>query len=149
MHGVSRISVEEDIMMISYTDADAQFMAQTLNRLADAGVVVDMISQTPPRGKHISFGFSAPNRYVETVLRALGGEDKTANPMVSGGYTKVYLFGEEMVASVGVAARVLATLNAAGADIAMITTSDLDISLLVRAEDADVAVQSLRGAFAL
>lgn len=147
MYGVSRITSADDVMLISYADADALFMTRTLNALALAGVVVDMISQTAPLGKSIRFSFTAPYSHFEAAIKALGGEDKPFSPMVSGGYAKINLFGEEMVDSVGVAARALATMNAGNIDISLITTSDLDISLLVRQEDLDVAVQLLRDAY--
>ena len=147
MYGVSKISSAENIMLVSYSDAPALFMSETLNSLANLGVVVDMICQTAPSGSSIRFSFTASNDHFDVALKAIGGEGKQASPMISGGYTKINLFGEEMVDSVGVAARALAALARENVDIALVTTSDLDISLLVRREDSDVAVQSLRQAF--
>ncbi|NLW79861.1 MAG: ACT domain-containing protein [Ruminococcaceae bacterium] len=148
MYGVSRISSADNIMLIGYNDVEANFMPEMLNKLADAGVVVDMICQTAPHGGRLQFSFTAAFEHFDTALKALGG-DKKAAPMISGGYSKVYLFGEEMVESVGVAARALSALGAAGVAVSLITTSDLDISLLVRQEDADVAIQQLRDAFSI
>ena len=59
------------------------------------------------------------------------------------------LFGEEMVASCGVAARALSALASAGIEVHLITTSDLDISLLVRSENEDAAYDALRRAYEL
>jgi aspartate kinase len=67
--------------------------------------------------------------------------------LVSGGYSKINLFGEEMVTSCGVAARALAALAGAGIEIVLITTSDLDISLLIRQQDEDTALNALHKAF--
>jgi aspartokinase len=67
--------------------------------------------------------------------------------LVSGGYSKINLFGEEMVTSCGVAARALAALAGAGIEIVLITTSDLDISLLIRQQDEDTALDALHKAF--
>ena len=69
--------------------------------------------------------------------------------LVSGGYSKINLFGEEMVTSCGVAARALAALDGAGIEIVLITTSDLDISLLIRQQDEDTALDALHKAFAV
>lgn len=146
MHGVSKISTVDDVMLISYSDVNTYFMSDKLNTLAQAGVVVDMISQTAPLGNSIRFAFTASFSHLDSTIKALGGDGK---PMISGGYSKINLFGQEMVTSVGVAARALAALNAAGIEISMITTSDLDISILVRQEDVDVAVQSLKTAYQL
>ena len=82
-------------------------------------------------------------------MGALGQEHNTP-PMVSGGYSKVYLYGgEEMVQSVGVAARALSALLDKQVEVSMITTSDMDISLLVRQEDEDVAMEVLGNSFEL
>ncbi len=151
MHGVSKITSTDDMMLISLSDADVAFMGKTLRDLAGAGVVVDMISQSAPLGGSICFSFTAPYSYFDAALKAIGPEGgvKGPRPMVSGGYAKLNLFGEEMVDSVGVASRALDTLLKAKMDISLITTSDLDISLLVRQEDADVATEKLKQVFEL
>ncbi len=146
MYGVSKVTTADDVMLISYSDADAMFMTKTLNALADAGVVVDMISQTPPMGTGIRFSFTAESKFFDSAIKTIGGSGSSA-PMVSRGYAKINLYGEEMVESVGVAAKALSALSARSVEISMITTSDLDISLLLRQEDSDVAAQLLRDAF--
>ncbi len=151
MYGVNRITSVDDMMLISLSEADPGFMAKTLRTLADAGVVVDMISQSAPLGGSIRFSFTAPYSFFETTLKAIGPEGKNPGPkpMISGGYSKIYLFGEEMVDSVGVASRALDALLEAGVEISLITTSDLDISLLLRQEDADIAAEVLHKTFGL
>lgn len=52
-----------------------------------------------------------------------------------------------MVTSCGVAARALSALAGAGIEIVLITTSDLDISLLIRQQDEDAALEALHKAF--
>ena len=54
-----------------------------------------------------------------------------------------------MVNSSGVAARVLSALAESSIEISMITTSELDISLLVHESDVDNALQALNKTFAL
>lgn len=152
MYGVTRLTGDDNIMMISIHDADASLMASTLTDLAQAGVIVDMISQTPPAGTTFTFSFTASNNDFDKTIKTMGSvrQGGAANPpMISSGYAKVNLFGEEMVDSVGVAARALTALCEQSIGIAMITTSDLDISILVRSEDADVAHKLLADTFAL
>ena len=44
MNGVTRISSEQDVMMITFTEADtASALADALTAFAQKGVVVDMI----------------------------------------------------------------------------------------------------------
>lgn len=82
-------------------------------------------------------------------MKTLPAAAKEHPPLVSGGYCKINLFGEEMVTSCGVAARALSALAGAGVEIVLITTSDLDISLLIHQQDEDAALEALRTAFEL
>ena len=52
MYGVSKISIEPGVMMISVQDAafSAGSLARYLQIFADTGIVVDMISQSAPHG---------------------------------------------------------------------------------------------------
>ncbi len=149
MAGISKVECVDDMMMISMKAANSSTMAKTLAALANSGVVVDMISQTAPQGDEIQFSFTAPFHYFDDAMNALKAlpHSELPAPMISGGFSKIYLFDASMLESAGVAAKVLAILSGAGADIYMITTSDLDISILVRAEDADVATGALKNAF--
>ena len=54
-----------------------------------------------------------------------------------------------MVTSCGVAARALNALAMAGIEVLLITTSDLDISLLVRSENEDAAYEALKKTYEL
>ena len=100
MYGVSKISSEQNIMLTTFPGAQysAQSLAEHLDVFAKAGIVVDMICQSAPRGS-------------------------------------------------AVAARALAALAGAGIEIVLITTSDLDISLLIRQQDEDTALDALHKAF--
>ena len=142
MYGVSKISSEQNIMLTTFPGAQysAQSLAEHLDVFAKAGIVVDMICQSAPRGSAVDFSFT-------TSYDNFPAAAKANPPLVSGGYSKINLFGEEMVTSCGVAARALAALAGAGIEIVLITTSDLDISLLIRQQDEDTALDALHKAF--
>lgn len=155
MYGVSKINIEPSLMMITVPDAafKGNSLARYLQILADTGVVVDMISQSAPHGTSIDFSFTAASRDLPLVMKAVSAanldKDAKAAPLISVGYSKLNLFGEEMVTSCGVAARALNALAIADIEVLLITTSDLDISLLVRTENEDAAYEALQKAFAL
>lgn len=155
MYGVSKVSIEPSLMMITVPDAafEGNSLARYLQIFADTGVVVDMISQSAPRGTSITFSFTAASKDLPLVMKAVSAanldKDAKAAPLISVGYSKLNLFGEEMVTSCGVAARALNALSMAGIEVLLITTSDLDISLLVRAENEDDAYEALQKAFEL
>ena len=153
MYGVSKISLEENIMLVTFPGAQysAKSLAEYLNVFAKAGVVVDMICQSTPRGEAVDFSFSASYSVFPTVMKLLPEVtvEGAAVPLISGGYAKINLFGEEMVTSCGVAARALSALAENSIEISLITTSDLDISLLVHESDVDTATKALKAAFSL
>ena len=147
MYGVSKITVEPGVMMISVQDAafSAGSLARYLQIFADTGIVVDMISQSAPHGTQLDFSFTASSSDLPLVMKAISAAkldpDAKAAPLISVGYSKLNLFG--------VAARALSALAAAGIEVHLITTSDLDISLLVRSENEDAAYDALRRAYEL
>ena len=151
MYGVSKISSEQNIMLTTFPAAQysAQSLAEHLEVFAKAGIVVDMICQSAPRGAAVDFSFTTSYDNFAAVMRALPAAAKANPPLVSGGYSKINLFGEEMVTSCGVAARALNALAMAGIEVLLITTSDLDISLLVRSENEDAAYEALKKAYEL
>ncbi len=150
MYGVSKITSEQNIMLITFpnTQYSAQNLAYHLDAIAKAGIVIDMISQSVPRGDKLDLSFTTSNDNFAAVLEALAAA-KTAPPLISSVYAKINLYGEDMVTSCGVAARALAALAEIHVDIELITTSDLDISLLLNDEDEDAALAALRKAFEL
>ena len=143
MYGVSKINIETDLMMISVQDVvfRGNSLSRYLDIFAETGVVVDMISQSAPHGTTIDFSFTASSSDLPL--------DAKASPLISVGYSKLNLFGEDMVTSCGVAARALNALAMAGIEVLLITTSDLDISLLVHAENEDAAYEALKKAYEL
>ena len=155
MYGVSKINIEPSLMMISVQDAEfkGNTMARYLQIFADTGVVVDMISQSALHGTSMDFSFTASSSDLPLVMKAISAanldKDAKASPLISVGYSKLNLFGEEMVTSCGVAARALNALAMAGIEVLLITTSDLDISLLVRSENEDAAYEALKKAYEL
>ena len=112
-----------------------------------------MISQSAPHGTNIDFSFTASSSDLPLVMKAISAanldKDAKASPLISVGYSKLNLFGEDMVTSCGVAARALNALAMAGIEVLLITTSDLDISLLVHAENEDAAYEALKKAYEL
>lgn len=151
MYGVSKITSEQDILLTTFPGAQysARSLADHLEVFAKAGIVLDMICQSAPRGAEVDFSFTTGYQNFAAVMAALPEAARAHPPLISGGYSKINLFGEEMVTSCGVAARAMGAVAKAGIEVVLITTSLLDISLLVRQVDEDQALQVLRETFAL
>lgn len=97
MYGVSKISSEQNIMLTTFPGAQysAQSLAEHLDVFAKAGIVVDMICQSAPRGSAVDFSFTTSYDNFAAVMKALPAAAKANPPLVSGGYSKINLFGEE------------------------------------------------------
>ena len=151
MYGVSKITSEQNIMLTTFPGAQysAKSLAEHLDVFARAGIVVDMICQSAPRGEAVDFSFTTSYANFAAVMKALPEAAKVHPPLISGGYSKINLFGEEMVTSCGVASRALSALAGEDIEIALLTTSVLDISLLIRQQDEDAALAALTKAFGL
>jgi aspartate kinase len=117
--------------------------ARLFGALADAAVNVDTILQSGSE----EIVFSAPPEdrpAVERTLDALEVEWSARD-----GLGKVSLVGAGMKSHPGVAAKTFATLEAAGIEPAVVSTSPIKIACHVATADVDRAVQALHEAFDL
>ena len=73
MYGVSKISSEQNIMLTTFPGAQysAQSLAEHLDVFAKAGIVVDMICQSTPRGSAVDFSFTTSYDNFAAVMKAL------------------------------------------------------------------------------
>ena len=152
MNGVSKITVTEDVALITFGKIpfDTALIARIFQSFADAGVNIDMISQTAPQSNTVSLSFTILGSDLVRVLEtsnAMRKENAAVVPMVSSGNCKIQLYGEEMRMMCGVAGNALAALAKANIGITIITTSEVDISVLVNAAQLPDALQTLENAF--
>lgn len=145
---ISKISYCKDISLISLSQApgDSRIVAELLTALAKSGISIDMISQTAPRGGTISVSFSLSDEALPSALTILGSIRPKYPGMQSEvlpGNCKLAFYDEAMVHTPGAAARVFSALSGAGIQIMLITTSDVDISLLISAHDLPFALETV------
>jgi aspartate kinase len=117
--------------------------ARLFGALADAAVNVDTILQSGTE----EIVFSAPPEDRGAVERTLDALDVAFS--VRDGLGKVSLVGAGMKSHPGVAAKTFATLEAAGIEAAVVSTSPIKIACHVATADVDRAVQALHEAFDL
>lgn len=143
------ITVREDVTLISLHDSPAHIdrIAAVFNEIAQAGINVDMISQTPPNGQHSDLSFTVDGEEFGAILRVCARLRET-NPelkiSVSSGNCKISVLDPAMNEMPGYAAKVLSAAAAVHSDIRMVTTSECDISILVVQADLESTVQSIR-----
>lgn len=152
MKTIQNISVVEDVTLVSLNDspADMNTISKIFDKISANNIDVDMISQTPPHSNkpHLSFTVSGDDLgkilELSAKIRDLYPDVKLS---VSNGNCKISVFGEAMKGQPGVAAKVFAAAAKANTDIIMITTSEVDISMLVPQSDLTATLESIKGAF--
>ena len=154
MNGVTQITVTEDVSLITFYKVpnDLKTISRIFAAVADAGVNIDMISQTTPQSGFVSFSFTVYSGDAVKVIALANSMKSHADgikPMVSTGNCKIQLYGEEMPQMTGVYAQVLGALSKSGADVGLITTSEVDISLLVTAAHIGDVVTALEQEFSV
>lgn len=146
-----KITFTEDVTLVVLDEAPADlcFVASAFEALADNKINIDMISQSPPKGVCSRLAFTLSDndlgKALETIakLREVFPGIKIS---VSSGNTKLLISGDEMKNNYGVAAKAFKAVAATHADVRMITTSEIDISLLVTGLDLELIESSLNAA---
>ncbi len=152
MNGVSRIIVTEDVALLTFHKIpnNWKILSQIFTGLANAQVNLDMISQTAPQGHQIDISFTLRADQLVEVLGLINQfKELHADlfPMVSSGNCKIQLYGEEMREMYGVASRAISAVADVDAELTLISTGEVEISLLVPQSDCNKAVHALEEAF--
>lgn len=150
---IENITLTEDVTLISLQDcpADMAVISKMFNMISDANIDIDMISQTSSIGKNttdISFTVSSEDfANVLVIARNCRELNFDIKINVSSGNCKISVFGEKMRGNPGVVAKVFDALASVNTDVIMITTSEVDISLLVVKSDANSSVNAIKSIF--
>ncbi|MCI8649196.1 MAG: ACT domain-containing protein [Anaerotruncus sp.] len=136
MNGVSKITICEEVALVTFCNIqnDLRLTAEIFSKFAKSGINIDMICQTAPKGQQIDLSFTlSSNRLVDALAVAKKFQETHPGltPMVSSGNAKIQLYGEEMREMNGVAAAAISALSQTGVELTLVTTSEVDISLLI------------------
>lgn len=152
MKNVQSITIVEDVTLVSLNDspADISKISKIFEMISDAGIDVDMISQTPPHSNRPHLSFTVGGEDLGKILE-ISAQLRASNPdlklSVSNGNSKISVFGEEMRGCPGIASKVFKAVSAVKSDIVMITTSEVDISLLVPSSCLNQTVEAISKIF--
>ena len=154
MNGVSKLTVTEDVALVTFNKlpADHKLIAGILDEFSKAEMNIDMISQTTSQGGDISFSFTVSGSDMVkalSLLKKMKEEGLEVKPLVSSVNTKIQLYGEEMREMYGVAARAIDVVARTGVQVVIITTSEVDISMLCASSHVDECIEELEKAFAI
>jgi aspartate kinase len=126
--------------------------AKVFRALADANVIVDMIVQNIGRNGVANLTFTVPQgdshraeKALEPVFTELGGGEVAIHDQIA----KLSVVGVGMKTHSGVAATLFQTLADQGVNIELISTSEIKISVVIAAAQADAAARAAHAAFGL
>lgn len=146
-----KITTTSDMTLITLQNcpSELKFVADVFHRIAAAGVDVDMISLAPARGAYTAVSFTISDNDLDKILNFTSElrEKGKISAVVSSGNCKISIYDAGMKNNPGVAAEVFAAASSASSDIRIITTSEVDISLLIPAADFPETLKTLQEKF--
>ncbi|GAA4730951.1 aspartate kinase [Isoptericola chiayiensis] len=151
--GVAHDRSEAKITIVGVPDTLGQ-AARIFEVVAAAGANIDMIVQNVSAAATglTDISFTLPHgdiRSTVAALNAVKSELKFDDLQVDDEIGKVSLVGAGMKSHPGISARLFGALRDAGINIEMISTSEIRISVVTRADNLDDAVRAIHTAFEL
>ncbi len=126
--------------------------ASVFRPLAEAAINVDMIVQNVSEAGHTDISFTLPEEHLAratTILDEVAVRISAAGVVADRDIAKVSLIGAGMKSDPGVAADMFEALAEAGINIAIISTSSIRISCVIREDAVRAAVNAIHARFAL
>jgi aspartate kinase len=151
--GVAHDRTEAKVTVVGVPDVPGK-AARIFQVVADAGVNIDMIVQNVSAAStgltDISFTLPATDgQHAIASLTAAQGDVGFQSLQYDDTIGKLSLVGAGMRSHPGVSAKLFAALSDAGINIEMISTSEIRISVVTRADHLDDAVRAVHTAFEL
>lgn len=141
------ISTLSDITLVTLQNCSADLADITgiLKNISAIGVNVDMISLAPTHASLTDFSFTIDDNDLFTCLSELRrGMD--AKFIVSNGNHKISIYDPDMKNTPGVAFKILNAAASVHTDIRLISTSEVEISLLVTSADFERTLDAIQRA---
>ncbi len=151
--GIAHDRSEAKITIVGVPDR-VGIAAKIFGAVAEAGLNIDMIVQNVSAAEtaktDISFTLpKADGPRAMSVLQSIKHEVEYADLRFDDGVGKIALVGAGMKSHPGVSAKFFGALAEAGINIEMISTSEIRVSAVTRADDLDEAVRAVHTAFGL
>ena len=151
--GVASDLSEAKITVVGVPDVPGK-AAEIFTIVADAGANIDMIVQnvSVQKSGNTDISFTLPKEDGQRVMSALQNRQSDAgfdSLIYVDRIGKLSIVGAGMRTNAGVSAQLFTALSDAGINIEMISTSEIRISVVMRAEIIPLAVQVVHSAFGL
>ena len=145
------IIITEQISVVTFGnipfESESGFIHRLFKLAAQENIIIDVISKASVSTDRTSGGFTFSDNDMQGMLRVLGALSFYRPPLVSCGNVKLTVKCEEMKCGTGFAMAVFGALSDAMITPILVTTSDDEISVVVRACEMNTLSEELRKTF--
>ncbi|MEE0930261.1 MAG: ACT domain-containing protein [Acutalibacteraceae bacterium] len=130
----AKVTVSNDITLVTLHNApaDMDFIATVFEEIAKLNIDIDMISLSPVQGSTTSVSFTIKDDDLMSLLSYTSKlKSKNIKPVVSSGNSIISLMDDEMEDKPGVAAKIFRAIANSNVDIRIVSTSQIQVSVLV------------------
>lgn len=128
--------------------ANTSALSEVFESISKLDINIDMISMPPTHGDITALSFTISDEDIVPMLSYASTLklEKNIKVIMSSVNHKISVYDEVMKNTPGIAAKVFNAIAASDADIRLITTSEVEISMLVSEADFDTVYTSLSNA---
>lgn len=130
----AKIQVSSDITLVTLRNApvDMDFIASVFEDIASLNIDIDMISLSPVQGSSTSVSFTINDDDLMPLLGYTSKlKSKNIKPIVSSGNSIISLTDNDMADHPGVASKIFRAIADSNIDLRIVTTSQVQVSVLV------------------
>ncbi len=152
MSATTVISTVDNITLVTLQGfpTNVNSIAKIFDAISRYGINIDMISMAPTHGAYTGLSFTISDSDLIDILSFTSElkKESKVNVIVSSVNHKISVYDPAMKNTPGVAAKVFNAIRETDADIRLITTSEVEISLLVTEADFDTVYGAIIKAMA-
>lgn len=130
----AKIQVSSDVTLVTLRNApvDMNFIASVFEDIAALNIDIDMISLSPVQGSSMSVSFTINDDDLMPLLGYTSKlKSKNIKPIVSSGNSIISLTDNDMADHPGVASKIFRAIADSNIDLRIVTTSQVQVSVLV------------------
>lgn len=130
----AKIQVSSDVTLVTLRNApaDMDFIASVFEDIAALNIDIDMISLSPVQGSSMSVSFTINDDDLMPLLGYTSKlKSKNIKPIVSSGNSIISLTDNDMADHPGVASKIFRAIADSNIDLRIVTTSQVQVSVLV------------------
>lgn len=142
----AKVTVSNDITLVTLHNApaDMNFIATIFEDIATLNIDIDMISLSPVQGSTMTVSFTIKDDDLMSLLGYTSRlKAKNIKPIVSSGNSIISVMDDTKEENPGVAAKIFRAIANNKVDIRIVSTSQVQVSVLVTEADFEQAYQAL------